>query len=149
MFFPDVVNALFRRVPGKIEAENYDHEGLNNSYFVKTNAARAGYYRTSEPVPVELLERYGQAIRLNADEWTAYAVNSLDAKTYALTVRARAESAPAIFQVSVNGNNQEVVAKDKDWIEFNLAPVSMSPGTNRVKLSVKSGAVGFDWMTFQ
>src|SRR5208282_432423 len=77
VFFPDVVNALFRRVPGKVEAENYDHEGLNNSYFVKTNTARAGYYRTSEPVPVELLEKNGQAIRLNADEWTAYAVNSL------------------------------------------------------------------------
>ncbi len=35
IFFPDVVNALFHRVPGKVEAENYGHEGLNHSYFVK------------------------------------------------------------------------------------------------------------------
>ena len=31
VFFPDVVNAIFRRVPGTVEAENYGHEGLNVS----------------------------------------------------------------------------------------------------------------------
>lgn len=149
VFFPDVVNALFRRVPGKVEAENYSQAGLNTSYFVKANTAKAEFYRTSEPVPVELVEPSGQAVRLNAEEWTAYAVNSLDAKTYALTVKAKAESAPAVFQVSVNGNSQEMAANDKSWVEIKLQPVRLSPGTNEVKLSVKSGSVGFDWMAFQ
>ena len=53
-FYPAVVNAILRQVPGKVEAENYGHEGLNTSYFVEANTANAKYYRTSEPVPVEL-----------------------------------------------------------------------------------------------
>ena len=35
VYFPDVVSAIFRRVPGRIEAENYGHEGLNQSYSVR------------------------------------------------------------------------------------------------------------------
>jgi hypothetical protein len=148
-YFPDVVNALFHRVPGKVEAENYGHQGLNHSYFVKDTARMAKYYRTSEPVPVEQTENSGQAIQLSAGEWTAYAVNSLEAKTRALTVRARAESTPAVFQVSVNGDTQEITADDQGWVEFKLEPVNLSLGANQVKLSVTSGTVGFDWMSFQ
>ena len=147
-FFPEVVNALFRRVPGKVEAENYGHEGLNHSYFVKEPAQKSKYYRTSEPVLVELVEP-GEAIRLNAGEWTAYSVNSLQAKSYALTVRAQMDSVLAVFQVSVNGNSQEVVTDRQGWVEFKLKPVNLVAGANQVKLSVKNGSIGFDWMEFQ
>jgi len=118
VFFPDVVNALFRRAPGTVEAENYGHEGLNVSYFVKNNSTKSKYYRTLEPVQIEPIERSGQAIQLNAQEWTAYTVNSLAAKTCALTVKARAESAPAVFQIYVNGSSQEIAVADKDWTEI-------------------------------
>jgi hypothetical protein len=148
-FFPDVVNALFHRVPGKVEAENYGHDGSNQSYWVKTNSAKADYYRKSEPVPVELIENSGQGIRLTGGEWTAYSVNSLKAQTYALTVRAKAESAPALFEISVNGNRQEVAANESGWVEFKLNPVNLAAGANQVKLTVTTGTVGFDWMRFQ
>jgi endoglucanase len=147
-FFPDVVNALFHRVPGKVEAENYGHEGLNHSYFVKNPKQKSKYYRTSEPVLAELVEP-GEAIRLNAGEWAAYSVNSLQARSYALTVRARMDSVLAVFQVSVNGSSQEVVTDSQGWAEFKLKPVNLVTGANQVKLSVKNGSVGFDWMEFQ
>jgi endoglucanase len=147
-FFPDVVNALFRRVPGKVEAENYGHEGLNHSYFVKEPAHKSKYYRTSESVLVEPVEP-GEAIRLNAGEWAAYSVNSLQAKSYELTIRAKMESVLAVFQVSVNGNNQEFVTDRQGWVEFRLKPVNLVAGANQVKLSVKNGSAGFDWMEFQ
>ncbi len=149
VFFPDVVNALFRRVPGKVEAENYGHEGADVSYFVKGSAKKAKYYRTAEPVPTELVEPSGQAIRLSEGEWTAYTVNSLAEKTYALTVKARAESAPAVIQTFVNGISEEMAVTDTNWAELKFKPVSLSTGTNQVKLSVKSGLVGVDWMGFQ
>jgi endoglucanase len=147
-FFPDVVNALFRRVPGKVEAENYGHEGLNHSYFVKEPTQKSKYYRTSESVLVELVEP-GEAIRLNAGEWAAYSVNSLQAKSYELTVRAKMESVLAVFQVSVNDNNQEFVTDKQGWVEFKLKPVNLVAGANQVRLSVKNGSAGFDWMEFQ
>jgi endoglucanase len=148
VFSPDVVNALFRRVPGRVEAENYGHEGLDHSYVVKNTDQKAKYYRTSEPVPVELVEP-GQAIRLNAGEWTAYSVNSLEAKSYELTVRAKMESILAVFQVSVNDNNQEFVTNRQGWVEFRLKPVNLVAGANQVRLSVKNGSASFDWMEFQ
>jgi hypothetical protein len=148
-FCPDVVNSIFRRVPGKVEAENYGHEGSNVSYFVKADTANAKYYRTSEPVPVELVEPSGQAIRLNAGEWTAYTVNSLAAETYALTVKAKAERAPAVFQISVNGHSQELAVDNQNWVEIKFNPVSLLAGANQVKLSIQSGSVAVDWMDFQ
>ena len=148
-FFPDVVNALFHRAPGKVEAENYGHDGLNKSYFVETNSVKAAYYRKSEPVPVELLENSGQAIHLAGGEWTAYTVNSLKSETYALTVRAKAESAPAVFEISLNGSRQEVAVSEPGWVELKLKPVNLAPGANQVKLAVTTGTVGFDWMQFQ
>jgi endoglucanase len=43
-FFPDVVNAIFRRVPGKVEAENYGHDGAGTSYFVKDTGQKSKFF---------------------------------------------------------------------------------------------------------
>src|SRR5207248_3211005 len=86
-FFPDVVNAMLRRVPGRIEAENYGHGGFNKSYFVKNTLQNSKYYRTSQPVPIELIQtgegqwHSEQGIQLNSGEWTAYVVNNQEAKS--------------------------------------------------------------------
>ena len=148
-FFPDVVNALFHRVPGRVEAENYGHEGFNHSYFVKDTKLKADFYRTEEPIPVVPVENSGQAIRLGSGEWTAYAINSLRSQTYALTVRARVESAMTTFQVNVNGVSQEAAANGRGWVEYKLKPVGLFTGTNQIKLSVTEGSADFDWMEFQ
>ncbi len=129
VFYPAVVNSLFHRAPVRVEAENYGHEGMDHSYLVNDTKQKAKYYRTSEPVPVEPVDDSGQAIRLGTGEWTAYVVNSLEAKSYELKVRAKAKSASAIFQISVNGNSQEVVADGQDWVEFKLKPVNLTTGT--------------------
>ena len=97
---------------------------------------------------MELVEP-GQAIRLNAGEWAAYVINSLDAKTFTLTIKAKAKSASSVFEILVNGASHEVTADGKGWIEYKLQPVSLVSGTNQVKLMVKSGSLDFDWIEFQ
>ena len=149
IYFPDVVNALFRQVPGRVEAENYGHEGMNRSFFVKLPGRNSDFYRTSEPVAVEPVEPSGQAIRLGSGEWTAYAINSLKKKTYALTVRAEAENAPAAFEISVNGRAQQVSLNNQGWQELILRKVRLSAGGNSIKLTVNKGTVAFDWMEFR
>ncbi len=82
-YFPDVVNAILRRIPGRIEAENYGHAGPGRSYSVKNPSQKAKYYRTSEPVPVVPIDpddtrlRAGQCIKLSEGEWTAYEAASI------------------------------------------------------------------------
>ncbi len=155
-FFPDVANSILRRVPGKVEAENYGHGGLGVSYYLKDCSQRSKYYRRSEPVPVELIQsgrnRWSseQAIRLGPDEWTAYTVGSRQSREFQLSVRADATDLPATFDLSVNGQTQEAsMDKDKDWVELNLSPVTLSKGANSVKLRVTSGNIRFDWMRFE
>lgn len=154
-YFPDVVNAIFRRVPGRVEAENYGHEGLNRSYYVKDTTQKSKFYRTAEPVPVELFERSGrrsssQGIRLTAQEWTTYTVNSESARSFETSMRVKAESEPAAVEVICNGRTQGAVpVTGTDWAELKLKPLSLASGTNQFKLLVRQGTVSFDWVEFR
>jgi hypothetical protein len=56
VYYPDVVNALLRRVPGRVEAENYGHEGPGKSYWLRDAGQKSQHYRKSEPVPVEVID---------------------------------------------------------------------------------------------
>ncbi len=155
-YFPDVVNSILRRVPGKVEAEDYGHRGLNVSYYLEDCSQKSKYYRRSEPVPVELIRsarnRWSsqQAIRLGSGEWTAYTVGSRQSRQFQASVRAEAATLPAAFDLSVNGHAQEIrMDQAKEWRELNLQPVTLSTGANQVKLRVTSGTVSFDWMRFE
>jgi hypothetical protein len=114
VYFPDVVNAILRRVPGRIEAENYGHQGPGRSYFVKDAAQKAKHYRTSEPVPIVPLDpddtrlRAGQCIRLGEGEWTAYEVDTRGYGQLRATIRAKAEVVPAAFEISCDGMGREI-----------------------------------------
>jgi len=155
VYCPDVVSALFHRVPGRVEAENYGHDGLDKSYFVADCSQKARYYRTSEPVPIdqpttgESLGNPEQFIKLNAAEWTSYSVNSQKARSYAVVVKAKAQSAPAAFRLSSNDSAQDVTITESGWVELKLSPVALAEGSNRLKLLVKQGTVYFDWVDFK
>jgi hypothetical protein len=165
----DVVNAMFRRVPGRVEAENYGHDGPNQSYFVKDASLRSKLYRVSEPVivePIEGGERGGsqQGLRLGEGEWTAYVIRSLTARDYAAVLRAKAEGGTAVVEVSLGGRTQDVTVSQGDWTEIPLAALSLSQGDwteiplaalslsqgdNRLKILAKSGTACLDWISLK
>jgi len=142
-------------VPGKVEAENYGHEGLNKSFYVKDTSQKAKYYRTSEPVPVELIGGQGeqqlsqQCIKLGAGEWTVYEINSRKAQTCKPAVRAKAESVPAAFVFSLNGQTEDINMTETDWVDIKLDEMKFSEGINTLKLTVSSGTIYFDWFNFE
>ncbi|MHC4720848.1 MAG: cellulase family glycosylhydrolase [Planctomycetota bacterium] len=155
VYFPDVVNAILRRAPGKVEAENYGHEGLNKSFYVKDTAQKAKYYRTSEPVLIELIEGQEdrwlsqQCIKLGVGEWTAYNINSRKSQTCKPAVRAKAESVPAAFTFSLNGQAEDINMTETDWVDVKLDKTNFLQGINTLKLAVGSGTVYFDWFNFE
>ena len=155
VYFPDVVNSIFRRVPGKVEAENYGHGGLNKSYFVEDAGRKAKHYRTSEPVEVEVIGRQHerrwtseQCIKLGEGEWTVYEINSLKTQRLNATVRVKAESA-ASFVFSSKGQSKEIKVSEADWVEMKVGEVEFLEGVNRVKIEVGCGEVCFDWLGFE
>jgi endoglucanase len=156
-YHEDVVSALFHRVPGRVEVENYGTQGENRSYFVNATSKRSPLYRKSEPVQIEANDLTtgrgaGQAIRLGAGEWTVYDVNVLEDKTFDLTIRARADLAPTTLKVVANNQTDRglsITAADKSWQEIPVGRVKLTKGANRVKLMVESGVAAIDWLDFQ
>jgi endoglucanase len=155
VFYPDVVSAMFRRAPGKVEAENYGHEGAGKSYFVKDASQKSKFFRTSEPVPVEMPAAEGnrfrseQSIRLQADEWTAYTIFSLSAKDYKVTVRVKAATAPAEFQFSIGQQKKTIPVSGTEWAEVDLGSAKLAEGANRFEIKVNSGTIQIDWIRFE
>ncbi|MBN1507402.1 MAG: cellulase family glycosylhydrolase [Sedimentisphaerales bacterium] len=153
VYFPDVVNAIFRQVPGKVEAENYGHDGPNESYFVNDMTQKSNYYRPSEPVQVEQITSGNrrsaeQGITLAGREWTAYTIRSQSAKDYAPVMKAKTSGGPAVVELTMNDSTQDVTVTGTDWSEVPLKAIPFTQGTNRLKVLVKSGAVSLDWVAF-
>ncbi|HEX3008210.1 MAG TPA: cellulase family glycosylhydrolase [Bacteroidales bacterium] len=148
IYFPDVVNAVFRQIPLNVEAENYGHDGYNNSYFVKDSSARSNTYRKNEPVNIKIFENEtsGQAIELTAGEWTAYKVFAKTASTYNIVLKAKAIQLPAEATILVNKKSFKVKADPADWIEINVGNANFLPGENKIKVLVYKGTLQLDWM---
>ena len=155
VFFTDVVNAIFRRIPGKVEAENYGHGGFNTSYFVKNTAENSEYYRPSEPVQVQRIESgerrrsSQQYIVLQKDEWTAYHINSLAPNPFNLIVRAKAESPTSSFEISLADDSRQIDCTDPEWSELPLESFKFKSGVNTVKVKVTDGVLNVDWLDFK
>lgn len=151
-FFPDVVNAMMRRAPGRIEAENFGEEGFNKSYFVKNRAQRSRFYRVDDPVSIlstgAATRRWqsGQYINLGATEWTSYTVSSDTSGEYKIVLKARAGNAPASVEIAIGDEVRTLNLPDKNWNEIPIGTVTLSKGENRLKCIVKSGAADVDWI---
>lgn len=153
-FYPKVVNAIFRRVPVRVEAENYGTEGLGKAFFIADCSQQSKHYRTSEPVPIVPVEGgdnrgAGQAIKLGANEWTAYSVGSQSAQSCEVSIRTKTDALPAAYEWELNGKTKELTLTETGWHEVRLGKLELSQGDNRFKLKVKQGSLEFDWVNFQ
>ncbi|PWU13191.1 MAG: glycoside hydrolase [Verrucomicrobia bacterium] len=151
VFFPDVVNSMLRLAPGRIQAENFGHDGAGKSYQVKDPARRSAFYRPSEPVPVSTSKTTGrrqssQYITLSATEWTAYAITSRTPKSYDVSLRAKAGSASAEIQLTIGEHTRCITLSSKGWSDINIGTFALLQGPNRIKLEVKSGTADLDWL---
>jgi len=150
VYYPDVVNAMMRRVPARIEAENYGEEGQNRSYFVKNPGQHSRFYRTSNPVSVTSdgsgRSQLWQYITLGSSEWTSYTILSDDVRPYKVVAKAKAKSGSAIVELKVGDEVHTVTISDHGWKEINVGTVALAQGPNQLKWMVKSGMADLDWI---
>ena len=145
---PDVVNAMFHRVPGLVEGKNYGEDGLNKSYFVKDTAHPASVYRKSEPVPItsDRADNSSQVVTLNPGEWTAYTIRCDDKEQlYKVISRVKTTAAPAQAQLWIDDEPCDLTISRNGWSEVDLGQHSLAPGEHRLKWVVKDGTVSLDW----
>lgn len=150
IFFPDVVNAMFRRVPVRIQGENFGFDGQNKSYFMLNTNVLSKSYRLSEPVAITSREttrrQSDQYITLNAQEWTDYTVWNESLKNFEVSVRVKANGGPAVARLVVGDQIRSVAIPLDTWSEVKLNPIVLSPGANHLKWLVTQGAVDLDWI---
>jgi endoglucanase len=150
VYFPDVVNSMMRRVPARIEAENYGEEGQNKSYFVKNPDQHSQFYRLSDPVSVTATGtnrwQAWQYITLGSTEWTSYTIASDAPRHIQVIAKAKAASGPAVAEITVGDEVRTVTLSDKGWNEVNLGTMAVSLGANKLKWVVKSGVADLDWI---
>lgn len=151
VYYPDVVNSIFRQVPVKVQAENYGHRGLNLSYFVTDTTARAGSYRVNEPVPVinfipEGTENPEQYIRLKEKEWTVYEVNSPKEQSILGAIRIKGAGTPLSIVLGVNGAQQTIRVSGTDWQVLPLGDMRFQKGVNILKINVLNSNADIDWI---
>ncbi|MDD5140166.1 MAG: family 78 glycoside hydrolase catalytic domain [Verrucomicrobiales bacterium] len=151
VFFPDVVNAMFRRAPGRIEGENYGQDGINKSYFVHDTNHLSKFYRLTEPVAITAREtiikkQTDQNITLDAQEWTAYTIASGFPGDYQVTIRVKADDAPAEAQIISGNQVRQVTITQNTWQEIKLDAIHLNRGANRLKFLVTNGVADLDWI---
>ncbi len=151
-YFEDVCNAILPRVPGKIEAENYEHNGFNHSYFVLDTINKSKFYRRDEPVKIHLDSKdkdqfwSEQSIELQASEWVVYRFESLTTGKYDLTLRASAATVPTELAVSINKKKVNVLVTSKEFNEIHIGIHKLKKGKNTIKIRAKSNVVKVDWI---
>ena len=155
VYFPDVVNSIFRRTPVKIEAENYGHQGYNTSYYVADTSQRAKSYRVNEPVPIELINfkdnQYWseQCIVLNEGDWVNYNFDNYQSQSGRILINVNKKTEQAGFKISLNGKTEILNITQDTWHEVIFTSTNFKQGQNQIKLSVTAGVVCFDWLNLR
>jgi aryl-phospho-beta-D-glucosidase BglC (GH1 family) len=153
VYYPDVVNAMLRRLPLKLEAENYGHDGEGVSYKVNNPSEMSKTYRTKEPVKIETISQQrqgegrrgggGQAVRLAAGEWTSYKIESDRQMSYNLTLKSKGAG---LIILTVNNITTKIELTDSEWNEKQLPAFSFLKGENTIKIEASSSEILVDWI---
>ena len=154
VYFENVVSSIFRRVPAKIEAENFGRQGEGKSYSVLEPREISKIYRTEEPVKIELFNEVmtGQSRRpvdlcaiLQKSEWLAYDFNSFTDKKLDLVVNVKSEKGKGKLKFSAGDQNVEIEVLEGDWTEIYAGKIKVNKGKNSIKMTVTEGILKIDW----
>lgn len=150
-YFEDVCNAIHNRIPGKIEAENYGFEGFDRSYFVFDTLTKSKFYRTSEPVQIQVdnenKEKFwsDQSVILQKSEWLVYNFRCTDSKSHQLTLSTSCNGLPADLIIWINDKQVTLAVSNKKLTEVSVGEYPLKSGENKLKIQVQSNSLKLDW----
>ncbi|GJM25824.1 MAG: hypothetical protein DHS20C16_22390 [Phycisphaerae bacterium] len=93
-------------VPGKIEAEDFDHGGTGVAYLDSDQTNNGGQYRPLEEVDIEVCADAGGGFDVGwmaSGEWLEYSVNVAAAGEYQIDIRVASETTGGNFHIEFDG----------------------------------------------
>jgi len=160
-YYEEVVNALFRRLPGLIEAENFTHRGEGISFHVINPHSRSKHYRPNEPVPINKLsgDRLGNnrrnnaafAVRLQEGEWLHYEINSPKDQILKALVKVKSKTPKAALHLELDDKVLDLNTNfsPNTFVYGNSQPTTILRGQHDLKMVVDKGVVIVDWLQWK
>lgn len=144
-------------IPGKIEAENYDINGIgtgNSSYSDEDSENKGGEYR-KDGVDIEKGgDNFAVGYTMNG-EWMEYTVNVAAAGKYVVTANVASGSETSGFELFMDdkqiGSTVSVPKTGDDWSVFKtieVGTVELAAGKQVLKLAITGNYVNIDWISF-
>ena len=151
------------KIPGKIEAENYDVGGHNKAFYDNDRENQGKAYREDEVDVVDISDSKcgdaactGYAIGYtNEGEWVEYTINvAADAK-YDITANVATAFETSAMQLFIDDKEitESVVAPKVDsvWTTYkviDVGSVELKKGEHVLKLLITGGYLNVDWIQF-
>jgi hypothetical protein len=139
------------RLPGVLEAENFDRGGEGVGYHDITGATGSGAYRSQPTESVDVQARGGASggfavMEAGAGEWMAYTTAVQRSGRFQIGVRYATEFPNGTFHVEVDGQNVTgaiSVASTGNWGVYRTVyrPVNLTAGQHLVKLVMDTNSV--------
>lgn len=168
---PEVVRALFRRLPVRIPAIHYGYGGEGEHFRVARRCDWESGYRPKDGVEIRYVDGrprtpptepgwhrwdvgIGLCVQLAADDWLAYdfAVRPEPGEEadgrYSLSLRLAAAEEGAEVEAYLDGASIGVFAAAGEWGEASLELPPLAAGEHRVRLGARGGAVRLEALVF-
>lgn len=156
VYSAEVLQAIFRQIPGKVEVENYMKGAYAKTWLVKDTTDYSKYYRTNEFVPIEIVAVDTVSnkmkwdtefcVTLSKEEWVKCTVNSSESRKFDLKIRCHVEELPSKIVVQCNGKGLIVEPEQLYWNEIDYGKIDIKEGENKILIKVVNGKFKVDWI---
>jgi hypothetical protein len=145
-------------IPGKIEAELFDHGGPGVAYFDTTTTNQGGAFRSAESVDISTTTDTGGGYIIGwtaTGEWVEYTVDVEAAGRYAIHLRiASLENGGAVrfFMSGEDVSNRITVPNTggwQTWSTVTIPDVVLRSGRQTLRLFVEGGGFNVNYMSFE
>ncbi len=162
---PTPYNDVVAKLPGRIEAENYDVGKSGRAYYDNDGANQGKAYREdavdivgfgcSDEANTKDCEGYALGYT-NSGEWMRYTVNFEEAGEYDVKVNMATPSENAGIKIYIDGKEvtDEIIAKqnpENDWSTYSTVTAKtseISAGEHVLKVEIVGNNVNVDWIDF-
>lgn len=141
-------------IPGRIQAQNFDHGGQDVAYHDSTQENQGGEYRPDEYVDIEQsgdsTNEYSVGY-LTSGEWLEYTVDAT-AGTYTLNARVATEQSGREFDISVGGERVATLSPPDTggaWQTVSVTGVDVpTGGTQILRVDFTTDGGDLNWLEF-
>jgi len=145
-------------LPGKLEAENFDHGGEGIVFHDFDVANIPGKYRTAEAVDIDTTSDGSYCVtNIVKEEWLRYSVNVETAGTYSLEVRVASAETGKKFRILVD--NQDITGNVQvpntgglqSWqiLTVPLKVSSLLKGSKTIEIQTNTSGFNLDYLNFK